>query len=110
MSWAYNWYYEEPNLPELSSALEYIPLLYNANPSVTKPWATAAQAAIDNGATYLFSYNEPDIQYSGSNYMNISLAVDTWMEYMEPFAGKAKLVAPAVTSKAILYMMCRYLI
>lgn len=99
VSWGYNWYFDEPNLSKLNPSIEFTPLLYNSNPSVTKPWAAAAQAGIDAGAEYLFSYNEPDIKYSGSNYMNISLAVSTWMQHMEPFAGKAKLVAPAVTSK-----------
>ncbi|KAL1305468.1 hypothetical protein AAFC00_002346 [Neodothiora populina] len=100
VSWAYNWNFDEPNMADFNPALEYIPLMFNNNKDVLSKWPTAAQAAIDNGTTTLFSFNEPDFAYSGSgsNYMDIDTAVETWIKYMEPFAGKARLVAPAVTN------------
>lgn len=38
---------------------------------------------------------EPDLQ--GQADMTIAQAVAAWKQYMEPFAGQAKLVAPAIT-------------
>lgn len=87
-------------MANFNPALEYIPLLYNNNPDLLAVWPTTAQAAIDNGSTALMSFNEPDFSYSGSgsNYMDVATAVETWQKYMEPFAGKALLVAPAITN------------
>lgn len=94
VSWAYDWGYST-NMEELNPTLEFVPLLYNNNQDLFAAWPVAAEKAIAAGSTMLFSMNEPDF---GSNYMDIPTAVATWLELMEPFAGKAKLVAPAVTN------------
>lgn len=94
VSWAYDWGYST-NMQELNAALEFVPLLYNNNQDLFAAWPVAVEKAIAAGSTMLFAMNEPDFGY---NYMDIPTAVATWMELMEPFAGKAKLVAPAVTN------------
>lgn len=102
VSWAYNWYlYEcgyETDSCDQNPAIEYIPLLFNNDSSVTDLWPTAAQFAIDNGATALMSFNEPDLCVSGSACMTVNSSVEAYKKYMQPFAGKAMLGAPAVTN------------
>jgi hypothetical protein len=55
-----------------------------------------ASKAIAAGSTHLLGFNEPDLA-SQSN-LDYSTAAQGWTTYMEPFAGKAKLVSPAVTN------------
>lgn len=103
VSWAYNWYYEacpsgNASTCTYNSAIEYVPMLYSDASDLLKVWPTAAQAAIDGGATALMSFNEPDLCYSGSACMSVAASVATYQEYMEPFAGQALLGAPAVTN------------
>jgi hypothetical protein len=43
-------------------------------------------------------FNEPD--NSGQAAMSPQVAAAAWKQYMQPFAGKAKLVSPAITNAA----------
>ncbi|KAI5270942.1 hypothetical protein E4T47_05653 [Aureobasidium subglaciale] len=79
-------------------ALEFVPLLYNSDPNLLNNWASAAQIAIDNGSTALMSFNEPDFCVAGSACMSVDTAVRYHRQYMQPFAGKALIGAPAVTN------------
>lgn len=103
VSWAYDWFYAPCSTPGVNDcnfnpALEFIPLLYNSDPNLLAQWPTAAQIAIDNGSTALMSFNEPDFCISGSACMNVSTAVYYHQRYMQPFAGKALIGAPAITN------------
>lgn len=93
VSWAYNW-------GQTSSGsvygLEYIPMLWNNDPTRLKDWKTNADAAIASGTTHLFSFNEPDLSTQAN--MAVSVAAQAYMDNMQPYAGKAKLGAPAVTN------------
>ena len=91
VGWGFNW---GDTSNGLSSKISYIPELHTV--SDIPDWATNAQAAIDAGSEYLFCFNEPDMA-SQANLLP-SDAATYWMSNMEPFAGKAKLVAPAVTN------------
>jgi hypothetical protein len=93
VSWAYNWGQTGPGLPP---GLEYVPCLWSNDPSRTSPWAADASAAIASGTGHLFSFNEPDLGNQAN--MDIQTAVSAYQQFMEPFAGKAKLGAPAVTN------------
>lgn len=96
ISWAYNWgQTASGNLP---AGVQFIPMLWGNTNTYTSTWAENAQAAIDNGTEYLLAFNEPDL----NTQSNISPqdAADAWMTYMQPFAGKAKLIGPAVTNGA----------
>lgn len=104
VSWGYNYYYrrETGNSPnfntDFNEALDFVPLLFNDNPGLTEVWPQYAQQAIDAGADTLLGFNEPDLCYPGSSCMSVNQSVDAWKKYMEPFAGKARLGAPAVTN------------
>ncbi|KAK6003611.1 hypothetical protein QM012_009382 [Aureobasidium pullulans] len=103
VSWAYDWFYAPCSSAgvqdcDFNPALEFVPLLYNDDPNLLSQWPAAAQLAIDNGSTALFSFNEPDFCQSGSACMNVSTAVYYHQQYMQPFAGKALIGAPAVTN------------
>jgi hypothetical protein len=80
----------------VASGLEYIPCLWNNAPSRTGSWAASASSAIASGSGHLFSFNEPD--NGGQANMDIQTAVSAYQQFMQPFAGKAKLGAPAVTN------------
>jgi len=96
VSWAYNWgSTASGNLP---SGVQFVPMLWGNSDSLTSTWAADAQAAIDNGAEYLLGFNEPDLNTQSN--MTPQEAADAWMQYMQPFAGKAKLIGPAVTNGA----------
>jgi hypothetical protein len=93
VSWCYNWGQTGPGT---AAGLEYIPTLWNNDPSRTGSWASAASSAIASGSGHLFSFNEPD--YSGQANMDIDTAVSAYKQFIDPFAGQAKLGAPAVTN------------
>lgn len=97
VSWAYNWYLSETS-PSFNPAIEYVPLLFSNDSGLLSQWPAAAQTAINNGATALMSMNEPDWCVSGSACMSVESVVSTFKNYMQPFAGKAQLGAPAVTN------------
>lgn len=92
-AWAYNW---GSSSSGLDSSIPYIPMLWGPAAEFSDSWAANAKAAIAAGAEYLFSFNEPDM----STQANLSpeAAAAAWKQYMEPFAGQAKLVAPSVTN------------
>lgn len=102
VSWAYNWYYQAcPNGQTTcgyNPAIQHIPLLYSNSPGLLNAWPAAAQAAINAGAPALMSFNEPDVCYDGSACMSVNASVSTYQQYMQPFAGRAQLGAPAVTN------------
>ncbi|OSX62357.1 glycoside hydrolase family 128 protein [Postia placenta MAD-698-R-SB12] len=94
VSWAYNW--DSDYSGTLPSGVAYIPMLWSAAPELTSKWQANAESAIANGAPYLLGFNEPDDSTQAN--MTAQEAADAWMTYMEPFAGRAKLVSPAVTN------------
>jgi hypothetical protein len=59
-------------------------------------WEANANAAIAAGSKYLLAFNEPDL--SSQANMSPSQAAASYKKYMMPFAGKAKLVSPAITN------------
>ncbi|EMD32449.1 hypothetical protein CERSUDRAFT_118787 [Gelatoporia subvermispora B] len=94
VSWAYNWAPSfEGNLP---TGVEFFPMLWGADSQHTDGWSDTATAAIANGATYLLGFNEPDL--SAQSNLTPEQAASAWMQFMQPFAGKAKLIAPAITN------------
>ncbi|KAJ9621517.1 hypothetical protein H2203_007004 [Taxawa tesnikishii (nom. ined.)] len=93
ISWAYNW---DSATTGLSSAFKFIPMLWGTASTHTDSWSANAKAAIASGSTHLMSFNEPDL----STQANLSPedAATAYKTYMMPFAGQAKLGAPAVTN------------
>jgi hypothetical protein len=93
-SWAYNW--GSTSGGPIASNLEYVPMLWGLQTTDTQDWSSIATKAIAAGSTCLLGFNEPD--YSGQANLGTAAAAAGWLTYMEPFAGKAKLVSPAVTN------------
>jgi hypothetical protein len=78
-------------------------------------WDDAMNAAISAGATHLlgygfwfksscggtqcaFRFNEPD--NGGQAAMTPQQAADAWKQHIQPYAGRVKLVSPAITNGA----------
>ncbi|EMC95804.1 glycoside hydrolase family 128 protein, partial [Baudoinia panamericana UAMH 10762] len=97
MGFAYNWVSNPDGFTwNAQSAIKYIPLLHSSDSMWTSTWNADAASAIKSGSEYLFSFNEPDLSTQAN--MSPQQAVTAWKTYMEPFAGQAKLCAPAVTN------------
>ena len=93
IGWAMNW---ESDNKGLNSGIPYIPTLWGADSMWTSIWDTNAQSAIDGGAKWFFGPNEPDMPTQAD--LTPDAAAALWKQYMEPYAGQVKLVAPAVTN------------
>ncbi|QSZ34123.1 hypothetical protein DSL72_005711 [Monilinia vaccinii-corymbosi] len=96
VSWAYNWGSSSSGLS--ASGIEFVPLLWGLKPTFTGAWSAAASSAIASGSRHLMSFNEPDL--STQSNLGYADAAAGYKQYMQPFAGKAKLGAPAVTNGA----------
>ncbi|OBZ77693.1 hypothetical protein A0H81_01697 [Grifola frondosa] len=83
-------------LNNLPNGVEYVPMLWGTDAVHTSSWNAHANAAIANGATALLGFNEPDLNTQSN--LTPQAAAQAWMTYMQPFAGKAKLVSPAITN------------
>ncbi|KAH0402361.1 hypothetical protein E4T50_01669 [Aureobasidium sp. EXF-12298] len=95
VTWAYNW---DSASGGLSSSFNYVPQLWGTTNGHTTNWNANANSAIANGATHLMSFNEPDMTSQAN--MSPQDAASAYKTWMMPFAGKAKLGAPAVTNGA----------
>ncbi|EME42360.1 hypothetical protein DOTSEDRAFT_73248 [Dothistroma septosporum NZE10] len=93
ISWAYNWV---STTSDLSDTVMYIPMLWGNTDTYTSSWSEDAKKGISNGATHLFSFNEPD--QSGQSNIDYATAASAYKEYMNPLASQAKLCAPSVTN------------
>ncbi|KAI1323958.1 glycosyl hydrolase catalytic core-domain-containing protein [Xylariaceae sp. FL0255] len=106
VNWAYNWasdvYYPGTWVPNtFDTALTYVPMLWSAADDLTSIWTANVNHAI---ATYhtdaVLTFNEPDgcCWSCGNSCMNVSSAVSAYQTWVQPFAGRVKLGAPAVTN------------
>ncbi|CAD6447118.1 8252d72c-cf3e-4bb8-9fff-2a99a2913438-CDS [Sclerotinia trifoliorum] len=96
VAWAYNWGSTSDGLS--TSGIEYVPLLWGMKSTFTSAWSAAASSAIASGSKHLMSFNEPDLSTQAN--LGYADAAAGYKTYMQPFAGKAKLGAPAVTNGA----------
>lgn len=94
ISWAYNWK-SEP-LGDLSSHIQFVPMLWGTKQSTIDLWTKNADKAIASGSTHLLGFNEPDLDSQAN--LSPSEAADAWLKHLEPYAGKIKLGSPAVTN------------
>ncbi|KAF4555195.1 Glycosyl hydrolase catalytic core domain-containing protein 1 [Elsinoe fawcettii] len=101
VSWTYNWYLSPCTSSSscgYNPSLMHIPMLWSNKPELLSAWPAAVETALASNATHLFSFNEPDGCFTGSSCMSMSDAVSTYQKYMQPYAGRAALGAPAVTN------------
>jgi hypothetical protein len=95
VSWAYNWgQYSD----ELDSSLQYIPTLWGTASDFTSGWADGVATALGAGASYVFSFNEPD--HPEQSNLSPTDAASGYQTYIQPLAGQAMLGAPSVTNGA----------
>jgi hypothetical protein len=94
VTWAYDW--AQTAGSGISTSLVYIPMLWSNKADRINSWTGNANAAIAAGADTLLGFNEPDLSTQAN--MDVGTAVSAWKQYMQPFAGKVKLAAPAVTN------------
>lgn len=97
LSWAYNWGSSSDGLSDVSSGLEFVPMLWGEK--TLSYWATNAQAAIDAGSKYLLGPNEPDNAAQAN--MDPATAATFHITNMNPFASKASLGAPSITNSNV---------
>lgn len=87
--WSYNWAATGPG-----SGPEFVPMLWGTK--VLGEWPGAIEQSLSAGAKNILGFNEPD--HPGQANMSPQEAADMWKEHMNPYAGRAKLGSPAVTS------------
>ncbi|KAI0406300.1 glycosyl hydrolase catalytic core-domain-containing protein [Xylaria palmicola] len=92
-SWAYNWGLYSGNIPE---GVTYYPMLWSPAPDHSNGWDSAAKAAIAKGTDALLGFNEPDIASQAN--MSPQDAAAGHIKLMNPYAGQARLSAPAISS------------
>lgn len=92
-SWAYNWGSQSDGL---EASVKYIPTLWGPQQDHSQGWSQNAQKAIDAGADTIFSFNECD--NAGQCNMDAASAAAAHKSFMKPFVGKAKIMAPSITS------------
>lgn len=92
VSWAYDWNMSPNGLLPLGT--EYVPMLWGSK--MFGGWGTAIQTALSSGSKYILGFNEPD-NPSQAN-MSPSDAVNSYHNYITPYAGMATLISPGVTN------------
>lgn len=93
LSWGYNWGQVSD---DLSSDLEFVPMLWGNKDNFFSTWSENAKSAIASGSKYVLSFNEPD--NSGQANMDAATAASYHQQYMNPLSSSAKIGAPSVTN------------
>ncbi|KAM0750951.1 hypothetical protein T439DRAFT_243686 [Meredithblackwellia eburnea MCA 4105] len=93
ISWAYNWASAEDF--SMPSGVAYVPMLWGKD---TAAWSTNVTKSINAGATTILGFNEPD--QSDQSSIDVATAVSLWKANIQQYAGKVKLVSPAITNGA----------
>ena len=91
--WAYNW---ASSRGDLSSEIEYIPMLWGDSALHTDHWDGDCESELKKGVKALFSFNEPD----NAAQANISpeQAAASHIQWMNKYAGRAPISAPSITN------------
>lgn len=92
VNWAYNW--GGALSGSLPTDVEFIPMLWGAKDF--GGWLTTIETVLSSGSNYILGFNEPDMASQAN--MSPTDAATSYMKYITPYAGKAKLISPAVTS------------
>lgn len=92
--WQYNWD-SNINNNKISFA-EYVPMLWGDQSYHTNQWNSNVRKWTSKGSKHLLGFNEPERGYQAN--MSPQHAADAWRRWMQPYAGNAKLGAPAVSN------------
>ncbi|GJD02044.1 F5 8 type c domain protein [Colletotrichum higginsianum IMI 349063] len=96
-SWAYNWDSSDNGLS--ASGVDFVPMLWGPIDIHTARWTQNADASIAKGSTHILSFNECDMP-SQCN-LDAGSAAAAHIKYVNPYAGKVKIGAPAITNSNI---------
>ncbi|KAK2054277.1 hypothetical protein LY76DRAFT_552494 [Colletotrichum caudatum] len=96
-SWVYNW--DSSNNGLSVSGAEYVPMLWGPIDTHTARWTQNADAAIAKGSSHILSFNECDMP-SQCN-LDAGSAAAAHVKYINPYSGKVKIGAPAITNSNI---------
>jgi hypothetical protein len=96
VTWAYNW---DSHHNGLAAPVNYVPMLWGNIPEHTNRWRTNADKMISSGSTHLLSFNEPD--HPDQSNMSPESAAQAHVEYMNEYAGRARIGSPAITNSNI---------
>ncbi|POR38176.1 Alkali-sensitive linkage protein 1 [Tolypocladium paradoxum] len=91
--WGYNWNSEAQGF---NIKFNFIPMLWSDLPVHTSHWDYDATRSLVGGAKAIFSFNEPD--NAGQANMSPQDAANAHIKYINKFAGRAQIGAPAVTN------------
>lgn len=93
ITWTYNW---DSDTNTDQNYGEYVPMLWSPRGDHTGPWDDHVNKWLGRGTSHLLGFNEPE----RPDQVNISPgdAVNGWKQYMDPYAGRARLGAPAVSN------------
>ncbi|TVY30130.1 Alkali-sensitive linkage protein [Lachnellula hyalina] len=83
---------------DFPSDLEFVPMLWDDRPEHTNSWVNNVNDALGRGAKCLLSFNEPDSCDHQACMLDLPVAAQHYIDYMNPFHGRAFLGAPAITS------------
>ncbi|GAA5854058.1 hypothetical protein JCM9279_004366 [Rhodotorula babjevae] len=92
MCWVYDW--SSAGGEGVKDGVMYVPMLWG--PKQVDGWEENAKKALAAGATHVLGFNEPDLPEQAN--LSPSAASQLWKDHIEPLAGSAKLVSPAVTN------------
>ncbi|KAJ5198765.1 uncharacterized protein N7498_007882 [Penicillium cinerascens] len=95
VSWTYNWDSKANN--EMLLDLEYVPMLWGKKDF--SGWRTAVEKALSGGSSHILGFNEPDLMSQAN--MSYSDAAKYYKEFITPYAARAQLISPAVSSSTI---------
>ncbi|GAA5923670.1 hypothetical protein JCM3775_000466 [Rhodotorula graminis] len=90
--WVYDW--SSAGGAGIKDGAMYVPMLWG--PKQVDGWEDNAKKALAAGATHVLGFNEPDLPEQAN--LSPSAAAQLWKDHVEPLAGTAKLVSPAVTN------------
>ncbi|KAI1083901.1 glycosyl hydrolase catalytic core-domain-containing protein [Whalleya microplaca] len=93
ISWAYNW---GSSSGGLDSKVDYCPMLWSSAADHSSDWDEKASAAIASGSNCLLSFNEPDFPSQAN--MSPEDAATAHIQYMNTYAGQARIGSPAISS------------
>lgn len=94
-SWGYDWSpLKDGKLP---AGIEYVPMLWGTDANHLNGYSDAIKSYGSN-IKCLLGFNEPDL--SSQSNMSPAAAAAAWKKYIQPYAGKLKLISPAVTNGA----------
>lgn len=96
-SWCYNW----ASRPDgtVPAGLEFVPMLWGLNSSMTSDWEAAVSSALASGSRHLLSFNEPDLgPPNPQSDLSFEQAAKGYYQYMEKYSGQARLGSPGVTN------------